>query len=256
MPDLGEKFASPMSTPTLREWLHEGPFTLTLSSGFFGFFAHAGALEVLEDEGLLPSRLSGSSAGALVAGAWATGLSANEFAKEVLRLRREDFWDPALGLGLLRGKLFREKLEEILPRKTFDECRVPLSISVHDVIEKRTRVISSGNVPLAIHASCAVPFLFHPVWIQGRPHTDGGISDRPGILGVPTHERVLYHHLISSSPWRRKNHPSHMPTARDGLVTLAFTTLPRVGPYKLQVGQAAYDEARTCMRNALRSPVA
>ena len=45
-----------MARPTLSEWLREGPFSLTLSSGFFGFFAHAGLVTVLEDEGLLPRR--------------------------------------------------------------------------------------------------------------------------------------------------------------------------------------------------------
>jgi len=42
-----------MATPTVREWLRERPFALGLSSGFFGFFAHAGLVSVLEDEGLV-----------------------------------------------------------------------------------------------------------------------------------------------------------------------------------------------------------
>jgi NTE family protein len=45
-----------------------------MSSGFFSFFAHAGLLGVLIDEGFLPERVSGSSAGALVTGAWAGGV--------------------------------------------------------------------------------------------------------------------------------------------------------------------------------------
>jgi hypothetical protein len=43
--------------PTLRAWLAEGPFTLGLSSGFFGFFAHAGVVSVLEAERLRPARI-------------------------------------------------------------------------------------------------------------------------------------------------------------------------------------------------------
>jgi len=54
---------------TLRNWLRAEPFTLTMSSGFFSFFAHAGMLSVLEKEKLLPSRITGSSAGR-VPGAW------------------------------------------------------------------------------------------------------------------------------------------------------------------------------------------
>ena len=66
--------------PTLREWLAEGPYTLAMSSGFFGFFAHAVVVSVLEEEGLPPARVCGSSAGALVGGLWAAGLPAARLA--------------------------------------------------------------------------------------------------------------------------------------------------------------------------------
>lgn len=244
------------ASPSLREWLREAPFTLTMSSGFFGFFAHTGVLEVLEEQGLMPSRLSGSSAGALVTGAWASGIGAASLAKELLSLEREDFWDPGFGLGLLRGAMFRKRLESLLPNATFEACRVPLSISVYDVFARKTRVLDRGQLATAIQASCAVPVLFHPVWIDGRPYSDGGIRDRPGIEGVPRSERVLYHHLVSRSPWRRKADPQLVPPSREGLVTLGFESLPRVGPYKLHIGREAYDEAKRRMSKALDEPVA
>ena len=56
---------------TVSEWLDEGPFTLTLSAGFFGFYAHTGVLLALEERGHHPAKLTGSSAGALVAAAYA-----------------------------------------------------------------------------------------------------------------------------------------------------------------------------------------
>jgi len=71
---------------TLRDWLLEAPFSLGLSSGFFGFFAHAGFLSALEEEGLQPRAAWGSSAGALVGGAWAAGLSADEFSRVLFGL--------------------------------------------------------------------------------------------------------------------------------------------------------------------------
>src|SRR3954463_9458738 len=105
---------------TLGAWLREGPFSLGLSSGFFGFFAHTGVLTVLEDEGLLPARLSGSSAGALVSGLWASGLPSSRLREALFALRREDFGDPSPGLGLLSGRLFSEQLSRLLPVATFD----------------------------------------------------------------------------------------------------------------------------------------
>src|SRR5215831_5779294 len=152
-----------IATTTLREWLAAGPFTLAMSSGFFGFFAHAGALSVLEGEGLVPARVCGSSAGALVGGLWAAGVPARDLCDELLRLRREHFWDVRPGLGLLRGSLFRARLEDLAPVPTFEQCRAPLAISVFDVGRLRTAVLRSGALAPALHASCAAPVMFHTV---------------------------------------------------------------------------------------------
>ena len=51
--------------PVLADWLAEAPFTLTLSSGFFSFFAHSGLIAALQEADLRPARITGSSAGAL-----------------------------------------------------------------------------------------------------------------------------------------------------------------------------------------------
>lgn len=244
-----------MARPLLSEWLREGPFSLTMSSGFFGFFAHAGLLTVLEDEGHLPTRISGASAGALVGGAWAAGIDARQFADILLALKREDFWDPRLGAGLLHGRLFRARLEAMLPAKTFAECRVPVAISAFDLLARRVRVIESGALAPAIQASCAVPFMFHPVWIEGRPFVDGGVSDRPGLAGMPASERVLFHHLASRSPWRRRGSPSLAIPRRAKMTTIVLADLPRVGPFRLAVGARAFEEARRGMKRALRAPI-
>ncbi|MBX3233338.1 MAG: patatin-like phospholipase family protein [Labilithrix sp.] len=234
---------------SLGEWLAAAPFALTMSSGFFSFYAHTGFLSVLEEEGLLPARISGSSAGALVGGAWAAGLPAAELALELERLERRDFWDPGVGPGLLRGRLFRERLDRLLPVATFAETRVPVAVSVFEIRGRTTRVIERGDLAPAIHASCAVPFLFHPVTIEGRRYYDGGILDRPGLMGMPdAEERVLFHHIASRSPWRLASEP--LPS-RVGMVTLAIDDLPRSGPFKLDAGRAAYRAAREATRRAL-----
>ena len=235
-------------TRTLRAYLREGPFALTMSSGFFAFFAHTGFLTVLEDEGLVPSRVSGSSAGALVTAAWASGLDAPDLADELERLERRDFWDPAMGAGLLRGRLFRERLERLLPSRSFEACRVPAAVSVFDVRTRRTRVLDEGSVTSAIQASCAVPLLFHPVSIAGRSYLDGGILDRPGLVGMPASEpRVLFHHIASKSAWRTKQELPRRP----GMVTVALQDLPRSGPFRLAEGRRAYRAAREATRRAL-----
>jgi NTE family protein len=237
--------------PTLREHLRAEPFALALSSGFFGFFAHAGLLTVLEDEGLVPTRLAGSSAGALVAGCWASGLDAPKIADRFLALRREEFWDPAPGLGLLRGRRFRALLDETLPNARFDACRAPVAMSVFDLLARRTAVIDRGELAPAIHASAAFPGMFQPVTVNARPCLDGGIADRPGTLGLPVGARVLYHHLSSRSPWRRRGSPALAVPERVGQVALVIDGLPRVSPFDLAAGSRAFAVAREAARRAL-----
>lgn len=237
--------------PTLREWLAEAPFTLGLSSGFFGFFAHAGVVGVLEEEGLLPSALCGSSAGALVGGLWAAGLPAARIREELIRLRRPDFWDPALGLGLLRGDKFQARLEALLPASTFEACPRPLALSVYDLAARRTAVLRSGRLAPAIHASCAAPVLFQPVRIGGRRYLDGGVEDRHGLAALSGGERVLYHHLTSRSPWRREGSPALRVPRRPGLQAVALAGLPRLGPFRLERGPEALRLAAEGMRAAL-----
>jgi NTE family protein len=241
--------------PTLREWLREGPFTLGLSSGFFGFFAHAGVVSVLEEERLLPARVVGSSAGALTGGLWAAGVPAAGIRDGLLALRREHFWDPRPGLGLLRGALFRARLEEILPARTFEACPIPLALSAFDLRARRTAVLASGALAPAIHASCAAPILFQPVSIDGRRYLDGGVLDRHGLAAAGEGERVLYHHLTSRSPWRRRNSPALRVPERAGLRALAFEGMPRCGPFRLERGREAMERAAEGTRIALGQEV-
>jgi NTE family protein len=241
---------------TLREWLRAQPFTLALSSGFFGFFAHAGMFSVLEDEGLLPARVCGSSAGALVGGLWAAGVTAPDLCHELLALRREHFWDARPGWGLLRGALFRARVEALAPARTFAECRVSLGISVFDVNAWRTTVLRSGALAPALHASCAMPILFQPVRIGRRTYLDGGILDRPGLAGTVPGERILHHHLPSRSPWRRRGSPALRVPEEPEMQVVAAEGLPRPNPFRLERGREAMEGAAKAMRAALGRAVA
>lgn len=244
---------------TLREHLAAHPFALALSSGFFGFYAHAGMLLALEEEGLRPARLSGSSAGALVAGLSAAGLPARAMVDELLALARADFWDPAPGPGLLRGDMFRRRVERLVSSATFESCRVPIAMSAFDIGRRRTVVLERGDLASAVCASCAFPGLLHPVRRDGRLLYDGGIGDRPGLAGLATQppgERTLHHHLASRSPWRRPGSPSLAVPLRPGTISLRIAGLPRVHPFRLPAGRAALHAAHRATRLALSAPAA
>lgn len=240
---------------TLKQWLEKEPFSLAMSSGFFGFFTHCGLLSALVDNGLQPQAVMGSSAGALTTGIYASGVAPAEMRERLFEIRKSDFWDPRPGLGLLKGRKFRGLIESMIAVKRIEDCPIPLRISVYNTLRHRTEVLSEGDLASAIQASCTVPLMFHPVWINRRPYLDGGILDRPGLFGAAEGERIFYHHLSSKSAWRRKNGAHTRYPLRDNLITATIDNPPRPSPNDLTIGQQAYRNAYDKMTAGLTSEV-
>lgn len=239
---------------SLRDWLTEQPFALAMSSGFFSFFAHGGMLAAMSEESLLPDELSGSSAGALTAGLWAAGLEPGEIRELYGSLRKEDFWDPGPGLGLLRGRRFRALIRGVSPVARLEHCRRRISVSVFDVARMRTRVLTEGDLAHALYASCAVPLMFHPLRHDGGLLIDGGLRDRPGLAGIPPGRRVFCHHIPARSPRGPRRAGLRMPR-RSNMTALAILDLPRPGPDALHAGPAAWTAAREATLRALDHPL-
>ncbi len=243
-----------MSQLTLRHWLAAEPYTLTLGSGFFGFFGHFGVLKALLDSGLPPARLTGSSSGALVAACYASGMSLDAMQQLLFHLKRDDFWDPGFGAGLLKGQKFRALMRDHFCCLRFEDTRLPLKLSVYNRTRATTQVIASGNLIDATYASCALPILFQPLKRDGEVLLDGGVEDRAALAGVATDERVLIHHLSGKSPWRRADDPALRPPQRDNGTTLVLDGLARSGPFKLARGPIASWQAYTATLTRLDLP--
>ena len=128
-------------------------------------------------------------------------------------------------------------------------------VVVYDLAERATRVLSSGPLTPALRASCSVPGLFKPRRVAGRRYVDGGVSDRPGISAATPGARVLYHHLPANSPWRRFTPSQNQPPARPRLHLLHEPTLPRLSPFHLSRGPAAYALAREMTLRRLAEPI-
>lgn len=222
-----------------------------MSAGFFGFYAHAGFLSALLDAGLAPARVTGASAGAMIAGAHAAGVSTEALRGHLERVRREHFWDPGFGFGLLRGALYRALLDDVLGSVQVEATRVPCALSVWDIGRFRTRVVTEGPLVPAVHASSALPGLFHPVRVAGSWCTDGGVRDRAALASVKPGERVLAHHLVDKATLARGEL-----VAREGVVAVALENMPRPDPFRMHEGVRAYDEAARRLRDLLARPAA
>lgn len=240
---------------TLREWLQLAPFSLAMSSGYFSFYVHLGLISMLEEEQLTPDHISGSSAGALVGSCFAAGMSSARIASVLIGLRKEQFWDPGPGIGLLRGEKFRALLRNMAPIDRIERCPIPLAISTYSFATRKTKVFRHGNFADVVYASCALPLLFQPGRIGKRWYWDGGIGDRHGLAGTPASGRVLYHHISSLSPWRSSDSESmQLPDALN-IVSLCVDGLPRCGINRLAAGEAIFKLTRRTIRRALDAPI-
>ena len=247
--------------PSLARWLAQRPFTLVLSGGFFGFYAHTGLLSALEQAGLRPARVVGVSAGALAGGLWAAGLPAARLEEALRALRREAFWDPGLPLGgLLKGRRFVALLEELLREvgvHGIEQAPLPFTPVVHDVLRRRPRGLDAGPLALAIRASCTVPFMFRPVRWGRTLLVDGGVSDRAGFSALGAGERALYHHLLPTLPGEAaltgESDPG-LSALPEACAALAVPGLPRVTPFTLERGGEALERVRAAAARRLSQP--
>lgn len=269
-----------MSTQTLADWLAAEPFTLALSAGFFGFYAHAGVIEALEESGLRPNRVVGSSAGAIAGGVWAAGVPATGLREFLEDMSLADFWDPSwhefrpsifvrrrlagnttrdpgTALGILRGRKFDALLAEALAGvERIENCKVRFAAVTHELRSNETVVHERGPLRPAIRASAALPVLFGPVRIDGRLHADGGIGDRPAFRALAPAERTLYHHLPHRSNWPRisGNEVGERRCTATRRV-IAIDDLPRVHPGALARGRKAHALAREETLRSLERPL-
>jgi NTE family protein len=230
--------------------LYSKPFTLSLSSGFFGFFAHAGFIKALEEKKLKPKMIAGSSAGALVGACVASGITASEMAAAFTKIKKSDFWDVSVGLGLVRGDRM-ERLFEKYMAPNFEALKIPLQISAFDLFALKTRTLDSGSVAKSARASCAVPGLFHPVYIDKRIYFDGGVADKMGLSGVDHNEFVVAHSLgrisgFESPRVNRKNFSQYL--------QFELKNIPRSGPNHLHLGSEIIAESYRQTKLWLESP--
>ena len=188
---------------------------VVFSSGFFGFFAHAGFLAALRDRSIQSAGFAGASSGAIIAAMAASNMSDHTIKEILLRLKKSDFWDPdpmpfilkrALKLfrgysGYLRGRGFARLLEHI-PTKQIQDCPLPLVITATDLTHEREELFTRGDLAKRIQASGAVPILFKPVEIDGSFYVDGGMVNKAPVQALADliqPEKIIVHFIASSN---------------------------------------------------------
>ena len=156
------------------------PVDIVLSSGFLCFSRHCGFLDALQQSQLSVAAYVGTSSGALAASMAAAGADADAVAEELSRTRPLASCRPSgtPWRGAFSTRALRKRISRVLPA-TFEELGKPLGVGVYDRATGEPRLVTSGDLPRAVAASCAVPRLFAPVRLEdGALYLDGGAVDR------------------------------------------------------------------------------
>lgn len=173
--------------------MSEPDFAIAFGGGGARGLAHIHVIRALEELGIRPVAISGTSIGSIMGAGLASGMSADDIteyavstlsdATQVLarfwRMRPtsigEVFSRPSLNLGNIDPvDTVRAFIPEAIPQ-TFDQLNIPLLVTATDFYGQECVVINSGDLIEALAASSALPAIFIPVQRQGKTLIDGGI---------------------------------------------------------------------------------
>lgn len=180
------------SNETVLPQPHSQPRTiLVFGGGGMKGIAHIGVWKAIEEAGIRPDAIMGTSIGALIGAAVAGGFGWRELAEVARNLTKDDivainrraiFFGGVREDAVFEGDHFHEYIEKMLPVKSFSELVHPLRINSVSLVTGKEVWFGDGvrdDIPLAdaVYASCALPIYFPPMKIDGDYMVDGGVID-------------------------------------------------------------------------------
>ena len=151
---------------------------LALGGGAARGFAHVGVIAVLEEAGLKPQLVVGTSAGSLVAALYASGKTSAQLQQTALNMEEvaiTDWMLPIFGRGMFRGEALARYVNELVANRSIENMAIPLGIVATDLGNGQAVLFQRGDTGAAVRASSAVPAVFVPVKIGAREYVDGGL---------------------------------------------------------------------------------
>jgi len=164
---------------------------LVLGGGGLKGFAHIGVFRALQEMGIVPTVVAGTSIGALIGAAYARGMEISEMADRARALKRRDLFRlNRMGMLLERqhspaiylDEPLRNVVKSVVTEKRFDQLKTTLLVNTVDITRGTQLVwglpgLRHVSVVDAVYASCALPGFYPPGNVDGRLCVDGGVID-------------------------------------------------------------------------------
>ncbi|SHO62514.1 patatin-like phospholipase family protein [Algoriphagus zhangzhouensis] len=159
---------------------------LALSGGGARGISHLGVLKGLNEVGIFPNQVSGTSAGAIVGAMYCQGYQPEEILKIILDTNYFKFMKPAISwTGLLKMTSVESLFKLYLKDNDFGKLQIPLTVTATDIKKGKTVYFSQGELIPAVMSSACIPGMFEPIIIGNKHLVDGGILNN---LPVEPHE--------------------------------------------------------------------
>jgi NTE family protein len=171
---------------------------ICLSGGGALGFAHIGVLQSLEDHGIYPTYIVGSSMGAIVGTLYAAGCSP----KEMLQLIKNDklykatklmtFRPTFLKSGLSNHSILRSLIQELIPHNSFEKLSKKMHVCVANLNTADWEIISSGDeLDKWVAASASIPGIFESIVNEGAFYVDGGLLNNMPAQAIAEHCQTI-----------------------------------------------------------------
>ncbi|MCF8999532.1 patatin-like phospholipase family protein [Acinetobacter nectaris] len=159
-----------------KEKKHKPIIALVLGSGGARGYAHIGAIEALESQGIRPDFIVGTSAGSIVGAMYASGKTADEMKNIALNMKVNDVREITLTRkGFLDGEKVSDFVNKQIDYLPLEKMKIPLYIVATELKTGAKTVFDYGNTGQAVQASTAIPSMFIPAKIAGKEYVDGGL---------------------------------------------------------------------------------
>ena len=154
--------------------------TLVLGGGACKGYAHIGVLKVLEENGIKPSLIVGTSMGAIIGGVYACGIDIDYImyiCKDLTRKKLMDFnlINAIFTTGIMSGKKLKKILLREIGNISHDELDIPFVATATDILNGELVILNQGSVVDNILASAAIPGIYPLIQKNNQILCDGGL---------------------------------------------------------------------------------
>lgn len=149
---------------------------LVLSGGGARGIMHLGVIKALQEKGIHPDYIAGTSAGAIAGALIAHGYTPDDVLGILLKTNFLKYIRPSFnGPGLLRMHKAEELYRELLPHNSFEKLQIPLFVAATDIEAGEIVYFDSGELIYPLMASSCLPGIFEPIRYKKRLFVDGAV---------------------------------------------------------------------------------